>query len=85
MTTPTNAKTLQFVVKISKYCNLRCTYCYEYRELVTNNACPWISCGASSNNVAEYASSNHLDSVNFICMEVSRSDTLRLFGRSVCA
>jgi len=24
---------LQVVVKISKYCNLRCTYCYEYAEL----------------------------------------------------
>ena len=23
----------QFVMKISKYCNLRCTYCYEYNEL----------------------------------------------------
>lgn len=24
---------LQFVVKISKYCNLRCRYCYEYADL----------------------------------------------------
>jgi uncharacterized protein len=24
---------LEIVPKISKYCNLRCTYCYEYREL----------------------------------------------------
>jgi uncharacterized protein len=26
-------KELQYVVKISKYCNLRCAYCYEYDEL----------------------------------------------------
>src|SRR5258708_37383694 len=26
-------KELQYVVKISKYCNLRCGYCYEYNEL----------------------------------------------------
>ena len=24
---------IQLVIKISKYCNLRCTYCYEYNEL----------------------------------------------------
>jgi uncharacterized protein len=27
------AARIQLVVKISKYCNLRCTYCYEYEEL----------------------------------------------------
>lgn len=26
-------KALQFVVKYTKYCNLRCSYCYEYNEL----------------------------------------------------
>ena len=26
-------KLIQFVVKVSKYCNLRCAYCYEYNEL----------------------------------------------------
>jgi uncharacterized protein len=29
---PTNAA-IDFVIKISKFCNLRCTYCYEYTEL----------------------------------------------------
>ena len=24
---------LQFVVKVSKYCNLRCDYCYEFPHL----------------------------------------------------
>src|SRR5262245_48023292 len=24
---------VQFVVKVSKHCNLRCRYCYEYKEL----------------------------------------------------
>jgi uncharacterized protein len=27
------APRLQLVVKVSKYCNLRCTYCYEFNEL----------------------------------------------------
>ena len=27
------AQRLQLVVKVSKYCNLRCTYCYEFDEL----------------------------------------------------
>jgi uncharacterized protein len=27
------APRIQLVVKISKYCNLRCTYCYEFKEL----------------------------------------------------
>ncbi|HRD75742.1 MAG TPA: hypothetical protein PK264_07380 [Hyphomicrobiaceae bacterium] len=26
-------QTAQIVVKISKYCNLRCTYCYEFKDL----------------------------------------------------
>ena len=66
MTTPTNAKTLQFVVKISKYCNLRCTYCYEYRELGNKQRMSLDQLRRFFENVAEYASSNHLDSVNFI-------------------
>jgi uncharacterized protein len=32
MTTTPNAA-IDFVVKISKFCNLRCSYCYEYAEL----------------------------------------------------
>jgi sulfatase maturation enzyme AslB (radical SAM superfamily) len=24
---------LEFVVKLSKYCNLRCSYCYEFEDL----------------------------------------------------
>lgn len=30
-------KSLQFVLKISKYCNLRCSYCYEFNELGNKN------------------------------------------------
>ena len=28
-----NPRNLQWVVKVSKFCNLRCKYCYEYTEL----------------------------------------------------
>ena len=30
---PANNSAIDFVIKISKFCNLRCTYCYEYTEL----------------------------------------------------
>jgi uncharacterized protein len=33
MQIPSRVTELQYVVKISKYCNLRCGYCYEYSEL----------------------------------------------------
>jgi uncharacterized protein len=33
-----NHRTVQFVVKTSKYCNLRCEYCYEYAELGNKDA-----------------------------------------------
>ena len=26
-------RAVQFIIKVSKFCNLRCTYCYEYAEL----------------------------------------------------
>jgi molybdenum cofactor biosynthesis enzyme MoaA len=33
MTEYNGRRTLQWVTKITKYCNLRCTYCYEYPDL----------------------------------------------------
>lgn len=33
MTSIRQARRLQLVLKITKYCNLRCTYCYEFNEL----------------------------------------------------
>src|SRR5688500_12783013 len=30
---PTTNGAIDFVIKISKYCNLRCSYCYEFEEL----------------------------------------------------
>ena len=30
---PRTNSAIDFVIKISKYCNLRCTYCYEFEEL----------------------------------------------------
>ncbi len=33
-----NPRTVQFVVKTSKFCNLRCQYCYEYAELGNKEA-----------------------------------------------
>src|SRR5215813_9402501 len=33
MSVPARPPRVQLVVKLSKYCNLRCTYCYEFNEL----------------------------------------------------
>lgn len=30
---PVRSRAAQFVIKVSKFCNLRCSYCYEYAEL----------------------------------------------------
>jgi len=30
---PAKPRPVQFIIKVSKFCNLRCTYCYEYPEL----------------------------------------------------
>jgi len=30
---PATPRSVQFIIKVSKFCNLRCTYCYEFPEL----------------------------------------------------
>jgi uncharacterized protein len=66
MTSLSPGKTMQFVVKISKYCNLRCTYCYEYRELGNRQRMSLDQLRRFFENVAEYTVANSLDYVSFI-------------------
>jgi uncharacterized protein len=47
-------KTVQFVVKTSKYCNLRCEYCYEYAELGNKEAISIYQIESMFRNIASY-------------------------------
>jgi uncharacterized protein len=59
-------KTLQFVVKISKYCNLRCSYCYEYNELGQKARMPLDKIVQFFVNARNYAVSNEIETLLFI-------------------
>lgn len=52
-------KKVQFVIKTSKHCNLRCRYCYEYAELANKNAITLAQIQQMFNNIASYY--QHLD------------------------
>lgn len=47
-------RTLQFVVKTSKHCNLRCRYCYEYAELGNKQAVSLAQIESMFRNIASY-------------------------------
>jgi uncharacterized protein len=56
----------QFVMKISKYCNLRCAYCYEYRELGNKERMSLTMLAEIFQKIAEHAGKHRYDSVTFI-------------------
>jgi uncharacterized protein len=56
----------QFVVKISKYCNLRCAYCYEYAELANKRRMSPDTMEKIFNNIAQYAIANNFGDVQFV-------------------
>ena len=66
MTHSPPVKALHLVVKISKYCNLRCTYCYEYLELANKQRMSLDQLRRMFENVAHYAAESKLDAVSFI-------------------
>jgi uncharacterized protein len=45
---------VQFVVKITKHCNLRCTYCYEYPYLADKTRMSLAEIEAMFRNIADY-------------------------------
>ena len=59
-------KELQFVVKISKYCNLRCDYCYEYNDLGDKRRLSLTQLRRLFETAARHAVANGHDSVSFV-------------------
>jgi uncharacterized protein len=57
---------IQLVVKISKYCNLRCTYCYEYNELSDKSRMPLDNIARMFENVVDEIDVGLISGVDFI-------------------
>jgi uncharacterized protein len=62
---PLVSPNLQFVFKTSKYCNLRCTYCYEYNELGVRRRMSLDIIRSALHNIANFAADNGVAAVNF--------------------
>jgi uncharacterized protein len=56
----------QFVVKISKYCNLRCSYCYEYAELSNKERMPLDRIARIFEHIASRYEACGFESINFV-------------------
>ena len=59
------ARSIHFVVKTSKYCNLRCTYCYEYAFLDDRRRMSLDQIAAMFRTIADHASDKGIDQVGF--------------------
>jgi uncharacterized protein len=57
---------MNFVLKLSKLCNLRCTYCYEYAELANKERMPLESVEYLFKSIAQYAARRPAMPVNLI-------------------
>jgi len=56
----------QFVVKITKYCNLRCSYCYEFPDLGKKERMSLDAIERMFRNIVANASTIQLESADFI-------------------
>ena len=59
-------KLAEFVMKTSKYCNLRCAYCYEYRELANQQRMSLDNLVQIFENIAHHAIANQYEAVRFV-------------------
>jgi uncharacterized protein len=57
---------LHFVIKLSKLCNLRCTYCYEFNELANKERIALADLGRMFASIREYAKANQVGTVHLI-------------------
>jgi uncharacterized protein len=53
-------------VKISKYCNLRCSYCYEFPELAKKERMPLDHVRTLFRNIARYVIANQYVDIQFV-------------------
>jgi uncharacterized protein len=60
------AKQLEFVVKLSKYCNLRCSYCYELEDLHKRERMNLSQIHKMLRHIATHAAEHDVDAVKFI-------------------
>lgn len=60
------ARSAQFVVKISKLCNLRCSYCYEFAHLADKTRMSLTQAEAMFRNIAAEARRSGFGSVSFV-------------------
>lgn len=59
-------RTAQFVVKATKHCNLRCNYCYEYKELGNKQRMQLDSLRGMFVNVRDHALTHGFESLDFV-------------------
>ena len=57
---------VQFVIKITKYCNLRCSYCYEFADLGNKERMSLDAIERMFRNIVANASATQLESAEFI-------------------
>lgn len=66
MIRPARRKTAQYVIKLSKFCNLRCTYCYEFAELGLKHRMSLEQIAAMFKHAADHAVANGFESLSFV-------------------
>lgn len=59
-------RALQFVTKISKYCNLRCSYCYEFNELADPARMSLDQLNVMFSTIRDYVRKHDVSTVSFV-------------------
>jgi uncharacterized protein len=57
---------VRLIIKLSKLCNLRCTYCYEYGDLANKQRMPVEAVADIFSNMARHVAENPCDFISFV-------------------
>ena len=57
---------IRFIIKLAKQCNLRCTYCYEYRELANRQRMSLDAIARMFENIARHVAAHACEFVSFV-------------------
>jgi uncharacterized protein len=83
------AKRLEFVVKLSKYCNLRCSYCYEFEDLHKRDRMDLAQIQRMFLHISAHTAEHNVENVKFIWHGgepfLFKPDFFREIGRSQTA